>query len=362
LPPHASSVPDFEMLAPMHRPDPPLAPLITRAWARAAGMTDRQITRRVAAGDWRRVRHGLLVPERDRPPVPIDAEVAAAVRSTGRDVAISVAHAARIWGLPRPLDGWGKPVLLAPSGPTRNQDDLCIRVAPIAAADVLRLPGGVVVTSPRRTVVDCLRHLCPPDAIAIADAALRGLLTPGDLVAGVEAAAGWPGVRRARRLAALADGRRETPLESWSALAFADLGVPMPRWQVDVLDDAGLIGRADAWWATRAVVGEADGRAKYALAAAERGGADADGLAAVLDRERRREQRLRRVGAAVVRWGAADVLVARRADALASFLRRELRRHDPTDFAGTTGLPPVVLAKSTVLASLRAAKRYTPRA
>ena len=122
----------------------------------------------------------------------------------------------------------------------------------------------------------------------------------------------------------LVDGRRETPLESWSAWAFASWDVPAPEWQVDILDDAGVfLGRADTWWAD-GVVGEADGRAKYALAAAERGGVTAGSLADVLHGERRREQAMRTAGADVVRWEARDVLVPDRADELARHLMNAL--------------------------------------
>jgi pimeloyl-CoA synthetase len=67
-----------------------------------------------------------------------------------------------------------------------------------------------------------------------------------------------------------------------------------------------FIARADCWWSA-GVVGEADGRSKYALAAAERGG-DAKAVFDVLQAERRREQRLRDVGADVVRWSTGEVL------------------------------------------------------
>jgi hypothetical protein len=78
---------------------------------------------------------------------------------------------------------------------------------------------------------------------------------------------------------------------------------------VNVISAEGLpLGRVDCWWADGAVVGEADGRAKYALAAAERGGGNAEALLDVLQAERRREQRIREVGADMVRWSAHDVL------------------------------------------------------
>ena len=97
----------------------------------------------------------------------------------------------------------------------------------------------------------------------------------------------------------------------------------MPLWQVDIGDDDRFVGRGDGWWDC-GVVRESDGKAKYRLRAAERGGADALRLAQVLDEERLREERMRRAWLSVVRWGAKDVLARDRADALATHLRAEL--------------------------------------
>jgi hypothetical protein len=124
---------------------------------------------------------------------------------------------------------------------------------------------------------------------------------------------------------ALADGRRETPFESWSAWAFATQGLQLPVWQVTVLDEEGaFLGRTDAWW-KEGVAGEADGRAKYRLASLERTGAvDAEGLAGALDDERRRERELRQAGVVIVRWEPRDVLRPDRQRRLAAQLAREL--------------------------------------
>jgi hypothetical protein len=139
---------------------------------------------------------------------------------------------------------------------------------------------------------------------------------------------------QARRALELADGRRETPLESWSAWSFEETGVARPTWQVALCDAEGaFVARPDAWW-DDGVAGEADGRLKYHLAALERGGVTADSLVSVLDAERRREAGVRRTGATVVRWGAADVLERRRATALAEHLRSELALADPGRFRG----------------------------
>jgi hypothetical protein len=145
---------------------------------------------------------------------------------------------------------------------------------------------------------------------------------------------GWKGAARARRVLALADGRRETAFESWSAWAFDVHGVPQPVWQVTITSaDGAFLGRVDGWW-PEGVAGEADGDLKYRLAAAERGGATAETLAAIVDDERRRERGLRRTGVVVVRWAPVDVLRAPRAEALAASLVGELVRAVPGRFTG----------------------------
>ncbi|MBI4944416.1 MAG: hypothetical protein HY830_27050 [Actinobacteria bacterium] len=305
------------------RSDPPLPYLVSREEARAAGMSDRQVSRR-GRRQWVRVRRGqFVVPTGGRRPHPMDVVLAAAMRSTSREVVIGHGQAARLWGLPSPIGGWPAPVLLTRNGPHRDRNGIRTVVTPLADDEVVRLPSGLLVTSPVRTVTDCLRVLRPPDALAVTDAAARRLVPAAVLVAAVDGLAGWPGVVQARRLVALADGRRESPLESWSAVAFDDLDVPQPLWQADISDREGAVGRGDSWWSC-GVVGESDGKAKYRLRAEERGGADAARLAQVLHEERERERRLRAAGLTVVRWGPRDVLSPRAADVFAAHLRRKL--------------------------------------
>lgn len=296
-------------------------------------MTDHQISWRATSGHWLRPRRGLFVlPGADAAGFDDDiVRLVAALRSTRREVVVGHAHAARLWGLPEPLDGWGEPVLLTTTGPHRARNGCRIVVTPLPDDDVVA-HRGALVTSPVRTVTDCLRTLRPPDALAVADAAARLLVPAATIVEAVDGLGGWPGVVQARRLAGLVDGRRESVLESWSALAFDEQGVPMPLWQVDIGDDDGFVGRGDGWWEC-GVVGESDGKAKYRLRAAERGGLDAERLAAVLDEERRREERMRRSGLSVVRWGAKDVLGRAGTTALAAHLRAELAARTGRSFS-----------------------------
>jgi hypothetical protein len=154
---------------------------------------------------------------------------------------------------------------------------------------------------------------------------MRRGVSRGSLRLVLQRQARWPGVARAASVLELADGRRETAFESWSAWAFEGESLPRPIWQATVLDHEGVhIGRTDALW-EQGVVGEADGRAKYRLKSLERRGVvDAEGLAQALDEERRRERELARTGAKIVRWEPRDVLDAAHTRALAAYLERTL--------------------------------------
>ncbi len=332
----------------MHGDDQRLPHVFTRAQARAAGWTDRQIDRRLASGGFERLRRGVAREAAEAGEgVLLPPDVAAALIScSGREVAISHASAARLLALPKPLAGWGNPQFTAASGPTRTRAGVHIRVAPLPHSDVFWYRGAWI-TKPARTVFDCLRTLPPRDGLAILDAALHhGLVQMERLLAVLEHQQGWPGTRIARRVLMLGDERRESPLESWSAWAFSEAGVPGPEWQVEIRDAGGVfVARTDCWWP--GVAGEADGRSKYALAAAQRSGSGADALFDVLGSERRREQRLRATGADMVRWCAADVLDPSRTHGLAATILAALAQaRNSLRFTGRAA--PVVLPLATV--------------
>lgn len=93
-----------------------------------------------------------------------------------------------------------------------------IRYADLAEGDV-----DGPVTAPTRTVLDCARSLPFPEALAVADAALRGGTDRQHLLAAVE---GPPrtGRPQARRVLAAADGRAANAFES--AVRAISLDVP----------------------------------------------------------------------------------------------------------------------------------------
>jgi hypothetical protein len=131
---------------------------------------------------------------------------------------------------------------------------------------------------------------------ALADAALRaGRVTPAELAAAV-ARHGWPRSAAATDLLTLLDGRRDSVLESQSAVVMHQHGLQKPAEQVRIVDDRDrFVGRVDFLWLDHGVVGEADGLVKYS-------GEDSSRVVAA---ERAREARLRALGLVVVRWTAA---------------------------------------------------------
>ncbi|MAO80950.1 DUF559 domain-containing protein [uncultured Nocardioides sp.] len=111
-------------------------------------------------------------------------------------------------------------------------------------------------TSQERTLLDCLRSLPFPEALAVADSALREGFPPARLLALARDARG-PGAARARRVAAAADGRAANPFES--ALRAICLEVEGLEVEPQVtIRDPHLLGRPDLTDARLKVVLEAD--------------------------------------------------------------------------------------------------------
>jgi hypothetical protein len=211
-------------------------------------------------------------------------------------------------------------------------------VARHCASDVLRhegaLPepdvavvGGLRCTSLERTVYDLMRTLPPEAALVAADAALAQI-GGGFREFDDDASRHWVermrgrvnrssarGVRQARRVVDLADGRAQLPLESVSRYRLHQLGFARPRLQVPVPAP----GRGHFWLDMAlddvdAFV-ECDGKSKYL----EEGLRRTRTLEEVLLEEKEREDWIRgTTGRRVLRWGHEHV---RSPQALASRLR-----------------------------------------
>ena len=225
---------------------------------------------------------------------------------------------AAVLSVPRSVASHGSAALLADLPTWRLPDAACHTVSPLPPSGDSRAghlhrarippeqvrPGLIPRTVVARTVADIAREHGLWDAVVAGDAALqRGCLTYEALEDVVAGCVRWPGIRRARGLAVLLDGRSESPLESVSRLLVSRLGFPDPVLQAKIARPSGqVVARVDLFWDDVGLVGEVDGREKYRI--------DGDRVAdaqATLHEQRRRQERLEDLGLVVVRWGIEEI-------------------------------------------------------
>lgn len=306
----------------MNHPGRPLPLVFDRRTALQQGLTAAQVRQRLESGTWRRLRRGQYcessawerADERSRSLLSAQA----VVRSLSTPAWLSHETAAALLRLPTPRAA--VPVVLThlPPAKPRQLTGAVVRTAALRDEDRWQV-ADLPVTSTRRTVADCLRHLEPPDALAVLDAALAGSRGLAAEVRDVLSDSGdWPGSRQAGFLLDMGDGRRESPLESWSFWHMHAQGIPRPEPQAVMYDREGsFIGRVDFWWRHFNAVGEADGLVKYQVSP----DGDARRAQQALVAEKEREDRLRSTGVTVIRWGARDLQQPER---WAAQLRRKL--------------------------------------
>jgi hypothetical protein len=167
------------------------------------------------------------------------------------------------------------------------------------------------VTSLPRTAVDVARTSSFMNAVCTIDAALASP-EPGSfralnsvpipdhrsLIEVLEASDVSSRSVKALRAITFASGSAGSPGESVSRVHMHLMGMPSPELQVPFYDSEGLIGFADFYWRELEAIGEFDGNVKYLGATYRRGRLPEQ---VVLD-EKRREDRMRRVVRAFVRW------------------------------------------------------------
>lgn len=296
--------------------------LVLRPALLAAGVDDGELRRLRAARTLAVVRPGAFVraddPRLGDPDERHWLAVHAALARLAPDAVVSHVSAAVLHGLPIwDVDRSRVHVTRTRRAGGRRGAWTRLHAAPLEPDEVVVL-DGVAVTSVARTVTDLARTVGYEQAVVIADAALAaGLVSPAQLVRAAERSAHRAGSPRARRVAAFADGRSESPGESRSRVALAWAGLPAPQLQHVVrAADGRPLGRVDFWWEHARVAGEFDGRAKYGrLLPAGRSAGDA-----VVD-EKRREDLIRDEDVRFVRWMWPDL---DRFDAVAARLWRAL--------------------------------------
>lgn len=285
-------------------------PLVfTREHAVRAGYTDKAVDWRLSSGAWRTLRRAVFCNASAYETASAEHRHllagCAVLLAMGSDEVISHLTAALAYGWPAPMDvdlvPWTT-LAAATRGVTRRRHGRIRQVAPLPDIHV-NTYLGVSLTSPPRTVADCLRHLAAEVSVPIADCAVTCGVDLDAVGRILTWQASWPYGGRGRSSIELVDPRRESWLESRSAVALHRLGLSIPTSQVDVFEERGRhVGRVDFLWADRGVVGEADGWGKYALE--DETSAPWEAVRA----EKIREDQLRDLGYEVVRWTTADVI------------------------------------------------------
>lgn len=193
--------------------------------------------------------------------------------------------------------------------PRASSKDVRCHAAPHRA---IHLVGGIKVTSFAQTVSDCLRSLDFANGVALADSALRiSGMTSMQLCELLDAhvADGTHGIVTARRAACFADGRAESGGESIARAKMLELGFMIPDLQAEFPDPMSprKVYRVDFCWNMpdgRIIIGELDGRDKYADPAKTGGRNTVD----VLADERLRESRLSMYKHPIMRFSFRDVM------------------------------------------------------
>lgn len=206
----------------------------------------------------------------------------------------------------------------ATNGHVRAGEPAVARHEVAVAEHEVAVVEGMRCTSLPRTIADVLRSSSEETGISLLDAALRAAAGGDGFGRYDEAAAeelreevarhlhpGARGVRRARAILEIGDGRAHLPGESISRLYLRHIGFAPPRLQVPIDGPRGTRYFADFGLDDAGVWGEFDGRAKYVDATVR--GADVD-VQTVLLAEKEREDWIRgTTGRRVVRWGGQDI-------------------------------------------------------
>jgi very-short-patch-repair endonuclease len=278
----------------------------------------------IATGELRRIRRGVYLRDEvaaTRSPRAAHRDLAYAheLLSPGQHV-FSHATAAALWRLPR-IGLWPTDAHTSVRQTTGGRSEGKVVRHTVGVAEVDRIEG-LMVTPLLRTVVDVARADGFLAGVLVTDHALAGVhirAEPRVAIASSElrdaAAATSPGRGSAvaREVAAFADARAGSPGESFSRVRMRELHLPMPQLQREFHDREGQMF-ADFCWPTHRVIGEFDGIGKYLREKWTDGRTTAE---VVID-EKRREDRLRRLGWMVVRWGWNDVMTPGRLRAILS--------------------------------------------
>jgi hypothetical protein len=303
--------------------------VFSTAQAARHGLSPRDLTRLVVAGEVVRVRQGAFVLasvwNSARPTEQLALRTRAVMLAREGAVAAEASALALqdlpLWGVPLDLV-----VLHGPVARRRTHSGLTVLPEleePADRTDLASVKGALAVPVSRALVQLCVHRGHRAAMVPLDEALHRKKCTLSDVLTLVQSVRGGLTHKQAwhlDRMCALADPRCESVGETRTRLLLHDLGHE-PRSQVALSDAEGFVARVD--FLVGLVVVEFDGLMKYE-------GADGRGALAA---EKRREDRLRAMGFVVVRLTWADL---DRPERVAERMRRALtqvRRQAPEQSA-----------------------------
>jgi very-short-patch-repair endonuclease len=213
----------------------------TREMAHAAGITDRMLR----GAPWRQVFNGVWV--YDELPDTRDLRLQAARLLIPPSGVLCGLTAAWVLGVDvRRLDDLDVHVGFPKGKRIRKRSGIAVCQETLEPSDIT-LIDGVRITTPLRTVFDCLRWLWRVEGIVVADA-----LTHAGQVSVPEIAAYFANKRRLRnlrvgeRLVEFIEPLTESPMETRLRMLLIDAGLSRPKAQHDVRDHVDtFVGRLD---------------------------------------------------------------------------------------------------------------------
>lgn len=254
------------------------------------------------------------------------------VCAVAEDVAepvVAERSAAAIWDVPV-IGRWPDDVTLLARYRGGGKSEPGVRRTSVGARNApVVYRSGIPVTSLARTVVDLSAREGFQNGVVAADWALAGGLSRDELRSASWNRSSSYGAAVADAVIEFADAAAESAGESAARAAIFAAGFEVPELQVTFVDAVGEM-RPDFFWRAARITGEFDGKGKYT-----RGVVTDDDPSDVVWREKKREDRLRRLHPGHVRllWSHVRnpfALTALLADA--GVPRRRSVRMDPVAF------------------------------
>jgi hypothetical protein len=233
---------------------------ISRSQALNAGLTRRQIDRRLTSGRWLRVARSVFVTASSRDTWQRNCMVACLAGPPG--TVASHLTAAALFGLsvPPPV-----PQLTVPRAASGRQRDALVHHGSLLKVDTCKV-GPIPSTTPARTLVDCAGTVDHDSLCELADSALyRKLTDPARIKEAVARSSRAPGRKGLRLLddvlsVWISGVRPGSPAEARVLRCLTRWGLPVPERQFVIRDARGrFVARVDFAWPWRPCLLEYDG-------------------------------------------------------------------------------------------------------